>query len=144
MNRILFPFVGSVLSERTLEATLRLARSQNAILMPAYIALVPRTLSLEAPLGAECDAALALLELVEQRAAGAGVEVDARIVRGRTTRQAIAELMDDEQFDALVIPARSRASDGLDPADVAWVLESAPSEVLVLRPELAGGAVAAI
>jgi hypothetical protein len=36
-----------------------------------------------------------------------------------------------------VIPARSRASDGLDPADVAWVLESAPSEVLVLRPELA-------
>ena len=135
MNRILFPFVGTVLSERTLEATLRLAKSQHATLMPAYIALVPRTLSLEAPLGGECDSALALLEVIEQRAAREGVEVDSRIVRGRTTRQAIAELMDDEQFDALVIPARSRASDGLDPADVAWVLETAPSEVLVLRPE---------
>ena len=48
MNRLLFPFVGTVLSERTLEATLRLARAQHATLMPAYIALVPRTLSLDA------------------------------------------------------------------------------------------------
>ena len=94
MNRILFPFVGTVLSERTLEATLRLAKSQHATLMPAYIALVPRTLSLEAPLGGECDSALALLEVIEQRAAREGVEVDSRIVRGRTTRQAIAELID--------------------------------------------------
>ena len=144
MNRILFPFIGSVLSERTLEATLRLARAQNATLMPAYIALIPRTLSLEAPLGAECDAALALLEVVEQRAAREGVAVDARIVRGRTTRQAIGELIADEQFDALVIPARSRSSDGLDPADVAWVLESAPAEVLVLRPEVGDSATHAV
>ena len=104
MNRILFPFVGTVLPERTLEATLRLAKSQHATLMPAYIALVPRTLSLEAPLGGECDSALALLEVIEQRAAREGVEVDSRIVRGRTTRQAIAELMDEEQFDALGDP----------------------------------------
>ena len=103
--------------------------------MPAYIALVPQDALARGALGAECDSALALLEVIEQRAAREDVEVDSRIVRGRTTRQAIAELMDEEQFDALVIPARSRASDGLDPADVAWVLETAPSEVLVLRPE---------
>jgi nucleotide-binding universal stress UspA family protein len=144
MSRILFPFVGSVLSERTLEATLRLAKAQDATLMPAYIALIPRTLSLEVPLGAECDDALALLEAVEQRAARAGVPVDSRIVRGRTTRQAIAELVDEERFDTLVIPARSGASDGFEPRDIAWVLESAPSEVLVLRPERAASAAAAI
>jgi nucleotide-binding universal stress UspA family protein len=126
-----------VLSERTLEATLRLAKAQDATLMPAYIALIPRTLSLEVPLGAECDDALALLEAVEQRAARAGVPVDSRIVRGRTTRQAIAELVDEERFDTLVIPARSGAN-------IAWVLESAPSEVLVLRPERAASAAAAI
>ncbi len=143
VNRILFPFLGSVLSERTLEATLRLARAQNATLIPAYLALVPRTLSLEAPLGAECDGALALLEVIEQRAAREGVAVDSRIVRGRTTRQAIGELIADEQFDALVIPARS-SSDGLDPADVAWVLESAPAEVLVLRPEVGHSATHAV
>lgn len=134
MTRILFPFLGSVLSERTLDATLRLAKAQDAVLMPAYLALVPRALSLDAPLGAECEGALALLEVIEQRAARAGVPVDTRIVRARTARHALSELLVDEQFDSLVVPARTRASDGFDPRDVAWVLESAPGEVLVLRP----------
>lgn len=134
MSRILFPFVGSVLSERTLDATLRLAKAQDATLMPAYLALVPRALSLDAPLGSECEGALALLEVIEQRAARAGVAVDSRIVRARTARHALSELLGDEQFDSLVVPARTRASDGFDPRDVAWVLESAPGEVLVLRP----------
>lgn len=134
MTRILFPFLGSVLSERTLDATLRLAKAQDAVLMPAYLALVPRALSLDAPLGGECEGALALLEVIEQRAARAGVPVDTRIVRARTARHALSELLVDEQFDSLVVPARTRASDGFDPRDVAWVLESAPGEVLVLRP----------
>jgi hypothetical protein len=129
--RILFPFVGSVLSERTLDSTLRLTKARNAVLMPAYLAIIPRNLSLEAPLGKECEGALAL---IEQRAAKAGVQVDSRIVRGCTARHAVGELMADEQFDSIVIPARTGASDGFPPADVAWVLESAPGEVLVLRP----------
>ncbi len=135
--RILFPFVGSVLSERTLDATLRLAKVRGAVLMPAYVAIIPRNLSLEAPLGKECEGALALLELIEHRAAKAGVQVDSRIVRGRTARHAVGQLMTDEQFDSIVIPARTGASDGFPPADVAWVLESAPGEVLVLRPDAA-------
>ncbi len=89
-RRILFPFLGSVLSERSLEATLRLADAQNATLIPAYLAIIPKALSIEAPLGAECEGALALLELVEQRAARAGVAVDSRIERGRTARHALA------------------------------------------------------
>ena len=142
-TRILFPFVGSVLSERTLDATLRLAKAQNAVLMPAYLALIPRALSLDAPLGNECEGALALLELIEQRAERAGVPVDSRIVRARTSRHALGELLADEQFDAVVIPARTNVSDGFDPRDVAWALESAPGEVIVLRPGAGAGSTSA-
>jgi nucleotide-binding universal stress UspA family protein len=134
-RRILFPFLGSVLSEATLEAALRVARGQDATLMPCYLAIVPKALAIEAPLGAECDGALALLELIEQRATKAGVRVDSRIERGRTVRHALAAALEHERFDALVIPARTSASDGFEPSDVAWALEAAPGEVLVLRPE---------
>ncbi len=133
-RRILFPFVGSVLSERTLDATIRLARAQEAMLIPAYLAVIPKQLAIEAPLGIECEGALSLLELIEQRAAKAGVEVDSRIERGRTARHALADLIDQERFDAIVLPARTSSSDGFTSADVAWALESAPGEVLVLRP----------
>lgn len=133
-RRILFPFLGSVLSERSLDATLRLARAQDAVLIPAYLAIVPKTLSIEAPLGGECEGALALLELIEQRAAKAGVSVDSRIERGRTARHALESLIDQERFDTVVLAAATSSSDGFSAADVAWALESAPGEVLVLRP----------
>jgi nucleotide-binding universal stress UspA family protein len=133
-RRILFPFLGSVLSERSLDATLRLARAQDAVLIPAYLAIVPKALSIEAPLGSECEGALALLELIEQRAAKAGVSVDSRIERGRTARHALEALMDQERFDTVVLPAATTSSDGFAPADIAWALESAPGEVLALRP----------
>jgi hypothetical protein len=133
-RRILFPFLGSVLSERSLEATLRLAKAQDATLMPAYLAVVPQSLSLEAPLGMECEGALAMLELIEQRAAKMGVPVDSRIERGRTAKHALEALIGNERFDSVVLPAAGSSSDGFSPADVAWALESIPAEVLVLRP----------
>ncbi|HEY8000787.1 MAG TPA: universal stress protein [Solirubrobacterales bacterium] len=133
-RRILFPFLGSVLSERSLDATIRLARAQEAMLIPAYLAVIPKELSIEAPLGVECEGALALLELIEQRATKAGVEVDSRIERGRTARHALADVIENERFDSIVLPARTSSSDGFTPADVAWALETAPGEVLVLRP----------
>jgi nucleotide-binding universal stress UspA family protein len=133
-RRILFPFLGSVLSERSLDATLRLARAQDAVLIPAYLAIVPKALSIEAPLGSECEGALAMLELIEQRASRAGVDVDSRIERGRTPRHALEALIDQERFDTIVLPAATSSSDGFAAADVAWALESAPGEVLVLRP----------
>ena len=133
-RRILFPFLGSVLSDRSLEATLRLAKAQDATMLPVYLAIVPMALSLEAPLGSECEGALALLELIDQRAARAGVQVDSRIERGRTARHALATLFEHERADSLVLPARTSSSDGFEPADIAWALETAPGEVLVLRP----------
>ena len=41
--------------------------------------------------------------------------------------------MEHERYDTLVVPARTSASDGFEPSDVAWLLENAPGEVLVLR-----------
>jgi Universal stress protein family len=137
-RRILFPFLGSTISHATLDSTLRLARAQDATLIPAYLATVPHHLSLDSPAPvSECESALPMLELIEQRATRAGVPVDTRLERGRTARHALSALMERERFDTLVVPARTRASDGFEPEDVAWVLENAPGEVLVLRPETA-------
>jgi hypothetical protein len=133
-RRILFPFIGSTVSQATLDATLRLARSQDATLVPAYLVVVPQHLSLASPAPVrECEAALPVLELIDQRASRAGVPVDSRIERGRTHRHALSTLLDHERYDTLVVPARTSNSDGFDPADVAWLLENAPGEVLVLR-----------
>ena len=77
-------------SRAALEATLRLARAREATLMPAYLAIVPHHLSLEAAVPVrEAEAAVPLLELIEQRATAAGVAVDARIERGRSPRHAL-------------------------------------------------------
>ena len=113
--------------------------------MPAYVIVVPRTLSLEAPLGAECDEALALLEAIEQRAdpgrRRGGLADGARAHseagdRGTDRRRALRHGGDSRPG-----PAAATAS---MPGDVAWVLESAPSEVLVLRPGQAASAPSAI
>jgi nucleotide-binding universal stress UspA family protein len=134
-RRILFPFIGSTISQRTLDATLRLARAQDAILVPAYLATIPHHLSLDSPAPqSEAEAALPMLELIEQRATRAGVAVDSRIERGRTPRHALTSIIEEERYDMLVVPAKTSASDGFEPDDIAWLLENAPGEVLVLRP----------
>lgn len=134
-RRILFPFNGSTVSQATLELTLSLARAQDATLVPAYLAVIPHQLSLDAPVPVrESEAAVPLLELIEQRATQGGVPVDARIGRGRTPRHALALLMDSERFDTVVVAAKTTATEGFEADDVAWLLESSPAEVLVLRP----------
>jgi universal stress protein family protein len=133
-RRILFPFIGSTISQATLDATLRLARSQEATLVPAYLVIIPHHLALGSPAPVrESEEALPVLELIEQRASRAGVPVDSRIERGRSHRHALATLVEHERYDTLVVPARTSTSDGFDAADVAWLLENAPGEVLVLR-----------
>lgn len=135
VRRIAFAFTGEALSEPALVSALRVARAEGAVLMPVYLALVPRTMPLDAPLPRECSVALPLLEAVEQRAIRAEVPVDSRIERGRTVRHALSELIAHEQFGRLVVPAGPEGSgEGLGPADVAWLLDNAPSEVAVLRP----------
>jgi nucleotide-binding universal stress UspA family protein len=135
-RRILFPFIGSTISKRTLDAALRLARAEDAVLVPAYLASIPHHLSLESPAPrSESEAAIPLLELIEQRARREGVAVDSRMERGRSPRHALMTLLEHEGYDTLVVPAKTSATDGFDPVDIAWLLENAPGELLVLRPE---------
>ena len=133
-RRILFPFVGDALSQPVLEATLRLAKAEHATLVPAYLAPVPMAMPLDAPITRQCERALPLLEAVEQRAARAGVVVDSRIERGRTYRHALRELLAHERFDRVVVAADTDGGEGFGAADVAWLLEHAEGELLVLRP----------
>jgi hypothetical protein len=133
-RRILFPYVGSQLSTSALDAARRIARVEQATLVPAYLAPVPMTLPLETPIPRTCDRAFELQEAIEQRAAAAGVPVDGRIGRGRTVRHALRQLLEEERYDRIVVAAATAHTDGLSSGDVAWLLEHAPGEVAVLRP----------
>ena len=126
-HRILFPFLGDSISERTLQAAIRLAKAEEATLVPAYIAEIPLYLSPETALPARCESAMPLLDAIEQRAAEQGIAVDTRIETGRTARHALRKLVESERFDRLVVPAATAVSDGLDPADVAWLSSRRPA-----------------
>jgi nucleotide-binding universal stress UspA family protein len=132
--RILFPFAGHALSRRALDAALRLALADHATLVPVFLARVPMQLPLDSPLPRQCTEGMSLLETIEQRAATLGVPVDSRVERGRTLRHAMREAIAHERFDRLVVAAASARSHGLQPNDVAWLLDHAPGEVLIIRP----------
>lgn len=133
-RRILFPFTGEALSRRALDAALRLARADEATLVPVFLARVPLNLPLGAAIPRQCGGALPLLEAIEQRAAPLGVPVDARIGRGRTIRHALREAIAEERFDRVVVAAAGGDRDGFHGADVAWLLDHAPGEVVIVRP----------
>ena len=133
-RRILFPFVAADLSSRALDAALRLARAEGATLVPVFLARVPLQLPLDAPLPRQCDAAIPLLDAIEQRARQFDVPVDSRIERGRTNRHALSQTIASERFDRIVIAAAADGNRGFDAGDVAWLLGAAPGEIVVLRP----------
>ena len=133
-KRILFPFAGHALSRRALDAALRLAVVEDATLVPVFLARVPMQLPLNSPLPKQCTEGMPLLETIEQRAATHGVPVDSRIERGRTLRHAMREAIAHERFDRLVVAAASVRSEGFQADDVAWLLDHAPGEVVIIRP----------
>lgn len=133
-RRILFPFSGGDLSRDALDAALRLASAEHATLVPAYLARVPMTLPLDAPMPRQCETAVPLLDTIEQRAARAHVDVDSRIEAGRTTRHALARLLDEEAYDRVVAVAATNGSDGFGSDDVRWLIDHAGGELVILRP----------
>lgn len=135
-SKILFPFVGRELSERALQATLRLAKAEGAVVVPAYLTTVPMPLALDAPVGRACDEAFSVFEAIEQQAARAGVPVDTRVVRGRNVRHGLRETLDEVPgVSRVVVAAASNGhGDGFSVDDVAWLLRNAPGEVVVIRP----------
>jgi len=134
IHQILLPFTGSEVSRRALDAALRLARAEDAALMPAYLAAVPMSLPLECAIPNEARRAMPVLEAIEQRASAQDVRVDARIERGRSYRHALERLLARESFDRVVVPASASGVTGFSGDDLVWLLRKAPAEVLILRP----------
>jgi hypothetical protein len=134
VRKILLPFTGQAISRRSFEAAVRLARAENATIMPAFLARVPLTMPLESPLPIQCQNGMPLLEAIEQRARGQGLEVDARVSRGRSYRDALRRLLDQEDFDRVIVSATENPHNGLSSDDLEWLLDRVPAEVLILRP----------
>ena len=88
-----------------LDAAIRIARAEEAVLVPAYLLLLPLELGPESAATGEVGVAMPLLEAVEQAALRKGVPVDARIERGRTPTHALTRLWEIEHFDRIVVPA---------------------------------------
>ena len=133
--KILFPFVGSELSERALQATLRLARAEHAVVVPAYLATVPLPLTLDAPVGRACDQAFAVFEAIERRAAESACPSTAASRAAATCATRLRELITEVPGATRIVVAASTdgGHDGFGVDDVAWLLRNAPGEVLVVR-----------
>jgi nucleotide-binding universal stress UspA family protein len=134
VRRILLPLTGQGISRRAFEAAVRLAKAENATIMPAFLARVPRQLPLESPLPVQCGDGMPLLEAIEQRMSSQGVSVDSRIARGRSYRDALRRLLAEESFDRVIVSATDSPNKGLTSEDLEWLLERVPAEVLILRP----------
>jgi nucleotide-binding universal stress UspA family protein len=133
-SRILFPFIAQGLSQRGLDAALRLARNEGATLVPVLLARVPMHLPLDSPLPRECESGLPLLDVIEQRGLRAEVPVESRVERGRSLRHALQELVRHEQFDAMVVAAVDATEAGFHPDDIGWLLSHIDGEIIVIRP----------
>jgi nucleotide-binding universal stress UspA family protein len=134
VRRILLPFTGQAISRRSLEAAVRLAKAENAIVMPAFLARVPMNLPLESALPVQCASGMPLLEAIEQRLSAQGVAVDSRVGRGRSPRDALRKLLDEESFDRIIVSADEDPHVGLSHDDLTWLLQRVPAEILILRP----------
>jgi hypothetical protein len=133
-ERILLPFTSQAISRRAFQATIRLAQAEGATVVPAFLARVPRTLPLDAPLPAACEVGMPLLEAIEQRVIAEGIRVDSRVSRGRTYRDALERLLKEERYDRVIISATGNPGRGFSPDDLAWLLGEVPAEILILRP----------
>ena len=133
-ERILVPFTGGALDPAVLRAGIRIARAEDATLVPAYLIVVPREQPQDAPMEQEVSRAMPLLEAVEHAALRAGVPVDARIEKGRTLTHALKRLWEVERFDRIIAPAPVPGSPGFTEKQLAWLLTNAPAETVVLKP----------
>jgi len=133
--RLLVPFSNGSLDSSVLDAALRIAQAQDAVLVPAYLLVVPLEFALDAPVQhEELDRALPILEAVELAARRAGVPADARIERGRSPVDALRRLWEVEEFERVLIPAPAPGRAGFSTKDIAWMLEHGLGEIIVLRP----------
>jgi nucleotide-binding universal stress UspA family protein len=134
VRRILLPFTGQAISRRSFEAAVRLAKAENATVMPAFLARVPMDLPLESALPVQCASGMPLLDAIEQRLSAQGIPVESRVGRGRSARDALRKLLEQEQFDRIIVSADEDPHVGLSYDDLRWLLDRVPAEILILRP----------
>jgi nucleotide-binding universal stress UspA family protein len=134
-RRVLVPFTGGELDPVVLDAAIRIARAEEATLVPAYLIVTPLEFSLDAPMQKQVELAVPLLEAVEHAALRANLPVDARIEAGRTATHALQRLWEAERFDRIVVPAPPGRGHGFTPKELQWILVRAPSETVILRPD---------
>ncbi|HEX4678324.1 MAG TPA: hypothetical protein VH210_03835 [Gaiellaceae bacterium] len=127
-GRILVPFSGA-LDPVVLDAAIRVARAEEAVLVAAYLLVVPLQYPEDSAQKEKVAVALPLLEAVELAALREGVPVDARIEKGRSLTHALRRLWEVERFERIVAPAS-----GFTAKELAWILTNAPTETIVLRP----------
>ncbi len=133
-RRLLVPFAGGTLDSTVLDAAIRIARADDATLVPAYLLRIPYQYAEDSPLIEQVAVAMPLLEAVEHAALRAGVPVDARIEKGRSPTHALRKLWEVEAFDRVLAPAPAGNNGGFSLKDITWILEHAPAETLILRP----------
>jgi len=133
---VLVPFVGE-LDPTVLQAAIRIAKAEDAVLVPAYLLIVPLSLPEDSALKNEVGLAMPLLEAVEHAALREGVPVDARIEKGRSLTHALQRLWEVESFDRVLAPAPTNGRVGFTPKDLMWILAHAPGETVILRPDTA-------
>jgi hypothetical protein len=134
-RRVLVPFTGGELDPVVLDAAIRIARAEQATLVPAYLIVMPLEYRLDAPMQHAVELAVPLLEAVEHAGLRAGLAVDARVETGRTATHALQRLWDVERFDRIVVPAPVGRSHGFTPKELQWILVHAPYETVILRPD---------
>jgi hypothetical protein len=134
-GRILVPCTGSVISYRTVDAVVRLAKSEGATIVPVLLERVPRELPLETALLPDSSRGIESVDAIQAKAAAAGVAVDPRVARGRSYRDALRRLLQEEWFERTIVLPSSSQDLGRSVEDVQFLLEQVPGEVMILRPD---------
>lgn len=129
--RILLPFTDRSLPQRALDTALRIARTENATLVPVRLERVPLHLPMDASLGHGHQVAEALTG-IQRRARDLGVRVDPRIGHGRSYRHALLHTLAKERYDRVILAAGPGNGVEFTPADVAWLVGHAHGEIVVV------------
>ena len=130
--RILLPFAGRSLSQRALDTALQMARTENATLVPVRLERVPLHLAMDASPDHQLADALAG---IQRRARDLGVHIDPRISHGRSYRHALLRTLTTERYDRVVLAAGPGSGVKFTAPDVAWVVDRADGEIVVVTAE---------
>jgi hypothetical protein len=131
-HRILLPFTGRSLSQRALDTALRTALTENATLVPVRLERIP----LHLPMGASPGHQLAdALAGIQRRARDLGVHIEPRIGYGRSYRHALLRTLTTERYDRVVLATGPGSGVEFTAADVAWVVDRADGEIVVVAAE---------